>query len=1002
VLLAGESPTDGVHRQQFARAIQIRSRIEQLLKNAPSGQRATAETDQTLHILGTTYSGSLHTLQLAVDELSKGGKPFELVSGTVKDRPSIDGFNAGKACPRADAGCLRTLAIDSRTALTAFRNYVRGAWNYYGRIAVLSESDTVFGDNPDPGAGFFLIPFPRDVSHLRNAYQSDPELSGFGQSSPDPRQRRNLLLPLGDTENTIDTIPEFAAQSVVSQETLFSQIANRVKHEHIEFAGIVASDVLDALFLTRFLRAAVPDIRLFVINPDLLFVHSADSLPFEGVLAVNTYWLLDGNPPFGEEWQCSGPNPPAASPPPDKHWMFPSPLQQGIHNAMRVLLTGMSGKPVPPLPGYESVEPGGKTPALWITSVGRESFVPIAALNTSPEYSPEAPTPQSACVAGVPPRQSALIDVPNGTAPLRSRQPQRPSRLWSILFLVATAALVALALVFSRAQRQPRIAPASRSGAQRAWLNDFRIQGRTGNRLRLGLVLVVASGIYLIVASTEAGSMFGHPLYRLASSPLASVLAAFGCGAIALMGWIWWWKVDLPLPPKLWLVLIAICVFAVPAWLAVLASRTADLSGLFFRFRAVEVSAGAAPTVPFLFLLGGFLVCSFVNLQRCIFHHQRLPLLPRGDLDPVLGTNVYREAKRLRRTIFDPFRYSPYWNIGLAVLVFALCFWSLGVCGLRSFEGAVYDYLLKAWAAALAAALAVVCGRFRESWRLLSRILDQLETHPIRRALSALPPDHSWSPIWQSNPSKRSYRIWTRSIDCLAAFRAAAPAMPQLTALIENADSRPRLTALIDDADYRVYAILALVARGDRETQAQHRAAESALARTANRLLLYLLPVWQLGGSESLDGSADPPAAHDDQRPPLLYASEFVAMRYLAFIRYAMLQLKNMLTFLMMGFLAFAFALMSYPFAGERSIAWVIAVLFLGLSLVVVPVFAQMGADAMLGRITSRSGGQLGFDFLQRALAFGVLPLLTVLASTFNGVGRFLFSWIEPALKTLH
>jgi hypothetical protein len=93
---------------------------------------------------------------------------------------------------------------------------------------------------------------------------------------------------------------------------------------------------------------------------------------------------------------------------------------------------------------------------------------------------------------------------------------------------------------------------------------------------------------------------------------------------------------------------------------------------------------------------------------------------------------------------------------------------------------------------------------------------------------------------------------------------------------------------------------------------------------------------------------------------------------------------------------------MSYPFSGERLIAWVILVLFLALSSGTIFVFAQMEMDALLKRITNRDAGTPWFGFVQRALAFGAMPLLAVLASNFNGVARLLFSWIEPTLKTLH
>jgi hypothetical protein len=56
------------------------------------------------------------------------------------------------------------------------------------------------------------------------------------------------------------------------------------------------------------------------------------------------------------------------------------PVQQGIHNAMRLLLVDVLNAKHGELPGYESVKASDNKPALWITSVGRESFVPVAAL----------------------------------------------------------------------------------------------------------------------------------------------------------------------------------------------------------------------------------------------------------------------------------------------------------------------------------------------------------------------------------------------------------------------------------------------------------------------------------------------------------------------------------------------------------------------------------------------------------------------------------------------
>lgn len=943
VLLVGESPTDGIHRQQFDRAIELKRKIEEL------GNTSIPR----FYILGTSFSGSLHTLDLALKQ--KGIRDFDAVSGSVADKESIRSFNAREKCERCAEGRLRTVRQNSDAALTGFLKYIQNRWNYSGKVAILSETETVFGAlnnlNNNVKERIFMVPFPRDIAHLRNAYQSYPELSGFGPANPDLQERKNLPLPLDDTRNTINSIPDFASQTVVSQETMVSQIANRIRHEHIHFAGIIGTDVLDVLFISRFVRAASPDTRLFVLDPDLLFVHAADALPFEGVLAVTTYPLLDGNPPFEPNTRTD-----------DPHWVFPTPFQQGIHNAMRVLVADMAHRSVPVLPGYDIVNPGDEEPALWITSVGRESFVPIAVM--------EMPN------AGTPSARRSLVAIPKGTRPL-PRDPHEPARIWWILFLFVTFGIAGLAVVIHLAQK-----------CSATWLSDFRIQDGVANRCQLSLFLVFSAGFYLVVVSTGIG-ILDYPVLNHVANPIPFLCLLIGLISIASLVWHWLRYVKLKVSSLITVGFAAAGVAATIILFVSLSNNSTNLTGAFFRFRSFELSAGAAPTIPFLFLLAGFVVCSFVNLQRSIFHHQRSQLLPRAKCDPILGGNVWHGATRLRRRLYSPFRYSRKFSIFLAAAAFVVCYYGLHESGIRSFEGIWYDRTFMAWASALAAALIVVCAYFLNSWRLLNQILDQLETHPVRRTLSALPADHSWSPIWQSNPRKRSYLIATRSMDSLTALNATGlcPA---------------KLTTLIYEARKSVAVILRRASRGERETPKEHVAAQAALAKTADNLVHELQSVWRQGSSEILDAYKDAKGKHEDEAPPLIYGSEFVAMRYLAFIRYAMLQLRNMLTFLTLGFMAFAFALMSYPFQGERLIAWVITLLFAVLSLAIVLVFAQMETDVTLSRITNREAGKLGFDFFHRAVAFGALPLLTVLASNFNGVARLLFSWIEPAMKTLH
>ena len=80
--------------------------------------------------------------------------------------------------------------------------------------------------------------------------------------------------------------------------------------------------------------------------------------------------------------------------------------------------------------------------------------------------------------------------------------------------------------------------------------------------------------------------------------------------------------------------------------------------------------------------------------------------------------------------------------------------------------------------AALSFALVLVVVRFWNSWRRLQALLEQLELHSIRDAFSHLPEDCSWSPIWQQNPRKRNYLLLARSLESLESHRETARNAP--------------------------------------------------------------------------------------------------------------------------------------------------------------------------------------------------------------------------------
>jgi hypothetical protein len=133
-----------------------------------------------------------------------------------------------------------------------------------------------------------------------------------------------------------------------------------------------------------------------------------------------------------------------------------------------------------------------------------------------------------------------------------------------------------------------------------------------------------------------------------------------------------------------------------------------------------------------------------------------------------------------------------------------------------------------------------------------------------------------------------------------------------------------------------------------------------------------------------------------------MVAAEFIALRFVAYIRYITLQMRNILAFISVGFILSLLALKSYPFQPRQTIVWSLIGLFVVLSAGIIYVFAEMDKDAVLSRISGTDRGKLDKDFFWRLVSFGALPLLTIIATQIPAVSDFLWSWVQPSLESLH
>jgi hypothetical protein len=138
-----------------------------------------------------------------------------------------------------------------------------------------------------------------------------------------------------------------------------------------------------------------------------------------------------------------------------------------------------------------------------------------------------------------------------------------------------------------------------------------------------------------------------------------------------------------------------------------------------------------------------------------------------------------------------------------------------------------------------------------------------------------------------------------------------------------------------------------------------------------------------------------------NQSPTDLKDSEglrlYFCYRIASLVRYSMLQLRNMLFFVVYGYAGLLLCVAFYPFQGRQSLGSILALTFIFLLCGIVALFIQMDRNPVLASFKPPASG-IGeiFEVTRKMLSVGGLPLLAVIASQFPAIAQFLISWIKP------
>jgi len=930
VLLIGEDPVRGINKDQFGNALSL---IAEFRRPGAS---------KTLRVLGPAFSGSIPSLGIAMRNAADAELRYRVITGSAT--ASGNGDKLRRSVGQRLVSYAPAIA-DDEEATHAFFAYLESLPHRVEpeKVAILAESGTDFSSqfvkySVPPDA--LWLEYPMEISRLRNAYADDPELSALSASNANKAPPQGLQITLKDEQGTQDSIPSFSRDlTPVSQEAALLNTLATVSRERIEYVGIVASDVLDSIFLGRLLRQHCPDVRLFVVDSDLVYAHIDRNDSYEGMLMVSRYPLFTENQVWTQSWSVR------------RRREYLSAVSEGVYNAGRQLLEGADAALADNATPQADARGVLQRPALWLTVVGREGIWPVTTLAASSDP------------AGSSSLSSALTET---------------SRGWKLLFWLMTVvcALFAAGAIACNlgGERAAKIA--------RGRLSMLQV-GADGQSTTVQLCLSAILGVLLIVYGFIAAvqmSFYGLDRHYLAARELYCVVIP----ALLLTAALACWR---PERARAWE-----WIGTAAASLAVSARFCASLYhnplSLFFVYRSVHIGNGVAPAIPAVLLSIALLWYAGVHLNRIRLYRTSSVELPTFPQDVYLS-GIKDAGARLGEALESWWFGKWSWTVAPVILLGG---WL--VQPMRSVETFPFEWPYAAGLCLLYGGLWLVCVRFFYIWFHVRKILRMIEGHPLCAAFRRLPPELSPTTVWRWQGG-RAHLVLAHSVERLRTLAKLGMPPPSL--------GNPAFETLLSDLENAREAIAA-DALGT-------PVPEKKLNAFANYLLENVLAsFWRKGSAVEVEsakaatvggsGVVQVSSPQEISQPAAAAAEEYVALRFVALIRYVTVHLKNLLEFAAGALILALVSLNSYPFQPLHSITTAISVCFFAGAAVFGGVLLQMHGNPIMSYRSDTKPVKLDTNLLH-VVSFGALPLLTVLSSQFPSIGGFLFAWVKPALENL-
>jgi hypothetical protein len=252
VLLVGETPTWGVRKAQLEAALDFAALCPSAAARAP---RLGAQK-----VLGPTYSGTAPSVaSILKARAPKAG--FEIASGTATSELLPKVFEG--------IGSFFATVPDDHESLQATTEYLGERGGPQHRIAILSESSTVFGSNVNQAAG--KVNAAGGANENITQVRFSPNLRKAVASAPSPSTTGKLLTVGAEDPQLLE----------------LDDVARDLSRDGMRFVGVVATDAADVVRLQGRLRTALPDVRFFTLGGDILYTTPELASALNGMLVAH-------------------------------------------------------------------------------------------------------------------------------------------------------------------------------------------------------------------------------------------------------------------------------------------------------------------------------------------------------------------------------------------------------------------------------------------------------------------------------------------------------------------------------------------------------------------------------------------------------------------------------------------------------------------------------------------------------------------------------------------